>query len=474
MYYQVENDPEFLTHRFVYPNEAEATDMLVKFLRPMLSAGKAVRLTVNNTGANGANEAQELEVRGPITTIIPTVRNKLDEQLQTRLLVAELEDYEGRVKKHARAFSRLLLPEYATADNAETVRNWRAALRSLTEVRRVVFPLDREEFALDNDGIPHGARLWGNLLGLMCSHAWLEQRYREVIELTSGEKAIVATPTDYEAAYHVFAATSQRTVVNLSDTHRKILNALYELEKDDPDSGGFSQRVIAEQAEISQPAVAKHKAFLTMSVKLIKETDHGLALVSGAEPSWWSGDDLMRGFPSPEKVREWYEEDEPSDGPPLRNSRNLRNHSRSVKSLRSHDESEDGHSDLDGSVTESVQDRDHEPITEGPTSENGLGKANISKGDKVITPIMLITGVEEAEEDADAKHLPLITVENALAEMNIANSGPAKAATVYGRGQTRFEYLVKSVLNARGLAMDDWERHAPVVETAFERWKEES
>ncbi len=98
MYYRVANDPDFLRHRFVYPNEAEATDALVEFFRPMLSAGKAVRLTVNNTGPNGANEAQELEVWGPITTVIPTVRNKLDGQLQTRLLVAELEDYAGRVR----------------------------------------------------------------------------------------------------------------------------------------------------------------------------------------------------------------------------------------------------------------------------------------------------------------------------------------------------------------------------------------
>src|SRR3712207_3024138 len=34
MYYQVEEEPDFLTHRFFYPNEAEATDMLVEFLRP--------------------------------------------------------------------------------------------------------------------------------------------------------------------------------------------------------------------------------------------------------------------------------------------------------------------------------------------------------------------------------------------------------------------------------------------------------
>jgi len=163
LYYQVERDPAFLEHRFVYPNEIEAVDALVEFLRPMLSSGKAIKLTVNRD-AEGRNEGQELEVRGPITTIIPTVRNKTDEQLQTRLLVAELEDYEGRVKKHTEALSKLLLPGYAATDNTEDVQKWRAALGSLTATRRVVFPLEREEFALDNDGVPHGARLWANLL----------------------------------------------------------------------------------------------------------------------------------------------------------------------------------------------------------------------------------------------------------------------------------------------------------------------
>jgi hypothetical protein len=40
---------------------------------------------------------QEYVIEGPITLTIPTVRNKLDGQLRTRMLVAELADYEGRV-----------------------------------------------------------------------------------------------------------------------------------------------------------------------------------------------------------------------------------------------------------------------------------------------------------------------------------------------------------------------------------------
>lgn len=309
MYYQVENDPDFLRHCFMYPNEIEAVDMLVAFLRPMLSSGKASRLTVNSN-TDGRNEGQELEVHSPITTIIPTVRNKTDDQLQTRLLVAELEDYEGRVKSHAQAFSNLLRPGYAATDNTEEIRTWQAALRSLVAVRRVVFPLEREEFALDNDNVSHGARLWANLLGLMCSHALLEQRNREIIELPTGEKAVVATPDDYAAAYNVFKATSRRTVINLSETHRKILSAVHALHAESPGTDGFTQRAIAEQAGIKQSTVSKQKTFLVTSAKLLKETDNGIALVEGVEPSWWSSDKVMRGFPSPEQVQGWWKEEE--------------------------------------------------------------------------------------------------------------------------------------------------------------------
>jgi hypothetical protein len=104
----------------------------------------------------------------------------------------------------------------------------------------------------------------------------------------------------------VFAATSRRTVVNLSDTHRKILDALYRLQEENPDADGFPQRRIAEKAGVKQGTVSKNKTFLVTSAKLVRETDHGLALVEGAELSWWTDADLMNGFPSPKKVRQWW------------------------------------------------------------------------------------------------------------------------------------------------------------------------
>lgn len=307
LFYRAENDPGVFRFKWFYPNEAEGTDLLVETLRPVLSGGKASHLTVNKSG-EGRNTAQELNIEGPVSLTIPTIRNKLDGQLQTRMLVAELEDYDGRVAGHSRAMSRQLLPDYAGEDHTPRVEAWRAALRSLTSCRRVVFPLDNEEFCFDSDTVSHGARLWTNLLGLMLAHAWLEQRSRESIELAVGERAIVATPEDYKAAYNVFKATCERSVVNLSDTHRAILDAVYDLSSQSA-FDGFSLRKIADAAGVHHSTVAEHKTYLTKSVKLLKEVEGGgLDLVSGAEPSWWRKGDLLVGFPRPEQVRRWWEE----------------------------------------------------------------------------------------------------------------------------------------------------------------------
>jgi hypothetical protein len=314
-YYQAEEDPDILKHTWLYPNEAEATDPLVEMLRPLLSGGRASHITVNKTG-EGRNAAQELRIEGPTSITIPTIRDKLDAQLQTRTLVGELLDYKGRVADHSREVSRQLLPDNAGIDHTSQIRAWQAALRSLTAHRRVVFDLDRKEFCFDSDKVSYGARLWANVLGLMLAHAWLEQRNREIIELPTGERAIVATPEDYEVAYRIFKATCKRFVVNLSEIHSKILDAVYELEREDNSASGFSQRKIAEKAGVHHSTVGDNKTFLTESAKLLQETEEGRrTLVADAEPSWWRKRGLLLGFPRPEHVWQWWREKVPPPEP---------------------------------------------------------------------------------------------------------------------------------------------------------------
>jgi len=330
LYYAAEGNPAFLAHRWLYPNEAEAIDLLVELLRPLISGGRARHRTVNKD-ANGRNVLQEFDLEGPVSVTIPTIRNKLDKQLLTRLLIAGMEDYRGRVAAHSRAVSDQLSIDHVGEDHTPLVRAWQAAVLSLTGVRRVVFPRSHPDFCFDSDEVSHGARLWTNLMGLMCAHTWLEQRNRECVTLGTGEQVIVAAAEDYEVAYRIFAATCERSVANISDTHRRILDALYEMQEiyhrarcEDWDDGPFSfsvwnkffsQREISRKSSVPQSTISDNKSYLVQSLKFLEEgRGGGLRLVDYVEPSWWAKGDALAGFPKPEQVREWWHGEGVDDG----------------------------------------------------------------------------------------------------------------------------------------------------------------
>jgi DNA primase len=285
-YWAAKQDPTILQHKFLYPNEIEGVDAVVEFLRPMLSQGRAEKF-VTNKDASGAFVFEAIYVEGPITGVIPTVRNKLEGQLQTRLLLADLPDYEGKVKEQTQARSRQSSSRRVLDVSEEDLRRWQAALESLTATRTVVWA-----FA-DHEGFH------------------MEQNNRDIIECEDGTPAIVACAEDYAVAYNLLADTSQRSVVNLSDAHRKILDAVYEL--GEMFSGGWSMRKIADKAGVSPSTVHSNKTFLTKSVGYLYEyEDGGLALVQGADRSWWTEGEPMRGFPKPETVYGWEDEEPPT------------------------------------------------------------------------------------------------------------------------------------------------------------------
>jgi hypothetical protein len=311
-FYEADANPDRFRYTWVYPNEAEATDALVETLRPMLSKAKAVHKTVD-TNAEGTNAFRGLTIEGPLTVTIPTVRNKLDNQLQSRMLVIELEEFEDRIPRHSAKVSESLLLSRAVEDHAGTLALWRAALNKLAAVRRVGIATHHEKFRLETNKISHGARLWRNFLSLMLTNAWLEQRNRETITLEAplGEQAVIASSEDYRVAYEIFSTACKRSVVELSDTHRKILNAVYELQKSQKKGAlrdvGFSYRKIGDKAGCSYETVRKQKAFLVQSVGLLREFEHGgLGLVKDADPSWWQENELLEGFPTPAEVEKWW------------------------------------------------------------------------------------------------------------------------------------------------------------------------
>jgi DNA primase len=414
LYYKADEDPEFLRHTFAYPNEIEGAEPLLEFLRPMLSKGRAHKI-VTAKDPDGNMTTREITVEGPVTIAIPTIRNKTDEQLQTRLLVAELADYPGRVKEHSAAVSAQLLSDAATADYSHEVFLWQEGLRQLTNVRRVIFPLRHPDFALD-DRISHGARLWANLLSLMATAAWLEQKNRRIVELEDGTLAVEATPDDYETAYHIFNAVCKRTVVNLSDTHRNILNGLYDLMENNPERDGFRQREIAEAGRVSLGAVSNHKTFLVMSAKLIKETDDGMALVEGADPSWWAAGKILEGLPTPAQVRSWWEERDPD--PPEHGEHANKGGEQDQKADTYADSgvyATDEHDvnthqgevntpappDADGEQDEHV----HDLFTEEMNTENGLGKHNGAHKRGTVQLFSEFTDVENASFIDDEEEL---------------------------------------------------------------------
>jgi len=269
------------------------------------------------------------------------------------------------------------------------MRAWQTALRSLTGTRRVVFPLQHAEFCFDSNEVSHGARMWGNFLGLMLAHAWLEQRNRERVKLASGEEAIVATPEDYEAAYTVFKATCERSVVNLSDTHRKILTAVHALKQETGSTEGFSHRKIGDRARLHHSTVGEHRTYLVRSAKLLRETESGtLDLVADAEPSWWNDDDLLEGFPHPEKVWRWWKEEGRSAPESARQARQPDDEAR--KQLTDTEKS-GGHSTRRPSATVRhaeetcpVADREAAVADETPATESRVGKQHFNGAESVV------------------------------------------------------------------------------------------
>jgi hypothetical protein len=310
-YYEAAAKPQRFEHTWLYANEAEAVDELIEVLRPLLSKGSALHKSVDKI--HDSNTFREFKIQGPITATIPTVRNVMDKQFMSRLLVTELEDFEGRIAAHTGNYAQTLLPQYVAQDQSSELDLWKAALEKLTKVRRVVIPSAPPGFCFSNEEVSHGSRLWKSFMTLVLSNCWLEQRNREVRTLPNDLEVVVATAEDYTLAYEIFSTTAGRSIVNIGDNHRAMLNALYELETSEAQKisreKGFSLRAIAKQAGVSHQTVSNNRAFLCgTTVGCVKEMERGgLRLVEGADPGWWAKpEDLLKGFPTPKQVSLWW------------------------------------------------------------------------------------------------------------------------------------------------------------------------
>jgi len=63
-----------------------------------------------------------------------------------------------------------------------------------------------------------------------------------------------------------------------------------------------------------------------------------------------------------------------------------------------------------------------------------------------------------------------LAVSDVIEELENPASGPAKTAATYLAGETQLEYVVRSILFARRMDSERWERHTSVVEAAVREW----
>ena len=66
---------------------------------------------------------------------------------------------------------------------------------------------------------------------------------------------------------------------------------------------------------------------------------------------------------------------------------------------------------------------------------------------------------------------PALTTTDVLQVLEDPSTGAHRNALLYTAGETALEYLVRSVLFARGIPTEDWQRYTGVVEEAFEEWR---
>jgi P4 family phage/plasmid primase-like protien len=64
-----------------------------------------------------------------------------------------------------------------------------------------------------------------------------------------------------------------------------------------------------------------------------------------------------------------------------------------------------------------------------------------------------------------------LAVADVLRVLEDARTGAHKNATLYAAGETKLDYLIRSVLFAKGIRTEDWQRYTDVVEAAFEEWQ---
>lgn len=157
-----------------------------------------------------------------------------------------------------------------------------------------------------------GSRVDEDLQGTL-QVAYLPLVERHVDDLEQGSKLVrivcICEQVARKGECDLLLGRLRLAVVNLSDSHRKILQALYELREIEGPYVGFSQRKIADKSGVPQSTISDNRSYLVKSLRWVWEPEGGgLALLHDADPTWWEKGDALVGFPRPEQVSGWWGE----------------------------------------------------------------------------------------------------------------------------------------------------------------------
>ncbi len=100
--------------------------------------------------------------------------------------------------------------------------------------------------------------------------------------------------------------------------------------------------------------------------------------------------------------------------------------------------------------------------------ESEKEKREAQKGNSQVTnKESSVSSVSSVSEEA----LPVLTTAEVLRVLEDSTTGAHKNALRYSAGETALEYLVRSVLFARGIPTETWQHYAGLVEEAFKEWR---
>jgi hypothetical protein len=278
---------EGMAHRMlvVYEAEGMAGDLQTYLIRSLLSEGR-IRYQMAGKGSGGEIVGRLVELEGPTGLIVTTTAISLHPENETRLLSVTATDTPAQTKA-------VLLAIAEDRDSEPDIQPWHALQRWLElGERRVTIPYAKQ---LAEEIPPLAVRLrrdFGQLLGLIRSHALLHQAQREQDE----GRRIIATLDDYAVVRDlVVDLVSEGVQATVKPEVREAVEAVRKLAGED----GATRSQVAQELRLDPSAAGRRLAAAAKAGYLRNQG-------KGNRSSWVIGDPLPEDIeilPAPRQLR---------------------------------------------------------------------------------------------------------------------------------------------------------------------------